>query len=266
MSAAARSAIDPLVELARRFTIDWLDRADTSVPAEIMSSDYTIHIGGIDMAGLDAYTEATSGQLQRFPGLQLTIHDLITDGDRLALVFTEHGASVKDGLNPAAWSGVTLFRSDGGRFVENWTQEDYYSRRRQLRDGRADVIAAPAPAPWTTAPAAPSPDALSAARAWLAAPTFEDIRLDDALESQPALEVESVDVVEIFTAGDRVAFDAVWTGSYRGTLAGLPDAGAAATLGVAGVLDVVDKKITSGRIVTDRLGLHKSLRTAGELR
>ena len=79
MTDVATGPIHPLVRLAQRFTIDWLNRADGDVPPQIMTPDYQVHIGGIDLDGLEAYAPATLGQLTQFPGLQLTIHDLATD-------------------------------------------------------------------------------------------------------------------------------------------------------------------------------------------
>src|SRR6202012_1913284 len=142
------SPLHPVALLARRFCVDWLDRADASVPPEIMTPGYRVHIGRAGLDGLDAYTAGTLGPLTQFAGLLLTVHQLVSDGDQLALHFTEHGASTRHGGRAAAWRGVALFRIEDGRLAENWTQEDYYSRRRQLADGPADPVPAPAISPW----------------------------------------------------------------------------------------------------------------------
>ncbi len=97
-----------------------------------------MHIGDVELDGLEAYVPATVGQLEQFPGLQLTVHDLAFTEDRLVLHFTEHGASARHDLRAAAWTGVALFAWDGERLTENWTQEDYAARRRQLADGVPD--------------------------------------------------------------------------------------------------------------------------------
>lgn len=247
----------PLVDVARRFAIDWINRADESVPPTIMTSDYRVHIGETELVGLDAYSGGTVGQLRQFPGLALTVHDLITDGDRLALVFTEHGTSAKNGA-AAAWAGVALFRWDGARLTENWTQEDYYARRRQLAGSAPDLIRTPAAAPWTTTPADPSPAAESAARKWLTAPVFEKIFLDDGLFA-PAVSIATVQVSELFSAGEQVAFAATWTGDYTGGLDDVPDPRPGVTLGAAGVLTVRDGSVVGGTVVSDRLGLRRRL-------
>jgi predicted ester cyclase len=254
------ASIHPIVDVARRFTIDWLDRADASVPPMIMTSGYRVHIGDVELDGLPSYPDGTVGQLRQFPGLGRTVHDVVTDGERLALVFTEHGASTKHGGNAAGWAGVALFRWDGARLIENWTQEDYYARRRQLADGVPDVIRPPAPAPWTTPPRPSDPEIEWVVRDWLATPVLDQVTVDDGRADELSLDVDSVEVLEQFSAGDQVAFAAVWSGKYRGGLDGVPPGAEPADLGVAGVLTVHDGSVVGGSIVTDRLGLRRRLR------
>jgi predicted ester cyclase len=246
-------------ELARRFTVDWLDRADPAVPVEIMTPDYLVHIGGIELVGRDDYAAATLAQLRQFPGLLLTVHDLITDGDRFAIRFSEHGSSARHEGRLAAWRGVALFRTSTGRLCENWTQEDYYSRRRQLADGTVDVIDPPAAAPWSTVAADGDSGALEVVTAWLAKPYPAGITTDDG--SPLVIDVRTVEVHEAFAAGDRVAFAATWTGGYLGGLDTIPvpSGGDDVRLGVAGLVTVRDGQVVAGAVVTDRLGLRRTL-------
>lgn len=257
----------PLVGLMRRFCVDWLGRADPGVPGEIMSADYAVHIGGHTLAGRDEqYVPGTMAQLRRFPGLLISVQELFTTGEQVAMRFTEHGPSVADGGSPAAWSGIGLFWWDGERLTRNVTEEDYHSRRRQLAQRRADPVEAPAPAPWAAVPAAPDPAAEAAVRAWLAGGDLAHggaVALDDGWTGRatpPLLDVHDVRVEELFSAGGRVAFRAVQSGRYRG---GLPDTdgaqGREAQLGVVGMVTVTGGRI-SGRVVRDRVGLRRAVR------
>ncbi|GAB2932072.1 hypothetical protein GCM10027047_30550 [Rhodococcus aerolatus] len=247
----------PLVALAQRFAVDWLCRADPLVPPEIMTPGYTIHIGAVDMAGLDDYVAATSGQLARFPGLGITVHELVTDGDGLALRFTEHGGSAAHDGRAAAWTGVTLFRWDGERLAENWTQEDYAGRRRQLAAGVPDVIGPPAPAPWTTQPRPADDGAVDVVRSWLAtaAPDASAVVWDDegaGAEREAVLVPDAVAVARVVASGDRVAFAATQTGTALQT-------GGRTTLGVAGLVRVEGSRVVAGHVVRDRHGLARRL-------
>ena len=237
-----------LARLAQRFTIDWLDRADASVPPQIMAPDYRVHIGDVELAGLEEYVPATVGQLEQFPGLQLTVHALVLTDEHLALHFTEHGASTRHDLRAAAWAGVALFAWDGERLTENWTQEDYAARRRQLADGVADVVGPPAVAPWTTPPGRPDTAAEDVVRAWLpsAQPGFDGVTWDDGLTAAQ-LRPRDVEVAQLFSAGRQVAFAATQTdGTDR--------------LGVAGLVQVVDGVVSGGVVVSDRHGLARRRR------
>lgn len=245
--------VHPLVRLAHRFTLDWLDRADESVPPQIMVPGYRVHIGDVTLDGLQAYTPATAGQLRQFPGLQLSIHALVTDGEHLALHFTEHGASVRYDLRAAAWTGVALFAWDGERLTENWTQEDYAARRRQLAGGTTDVIAAPLAAPWTTVPVPGVQGAVDVVRAWLpsAVPGAGGTVWDDGLSAAVMLEPTGAEESLVFAAGNEVAFAATLVGAA---------AGKDARLGIAGLVRVVDGAVAGGVVVSDRAGLARSLR------
>lgn len=245
--------VHPLVRLAHRFTLDWLDLADESVPPQIMVPGYRVHIGDVDLDGLAAYAPATAGQLRQFPGLQLSVHALVTDGEHLALHFTEHGASVRHDLRAAAWTGVALFAWDGERLTENWTQEDYAARRRQLADGTPDVIASPVAAPWTTAPVPGDEGAVDVVRAWLpsAVPGAGGTVWDDGLSDAAVLEPTGAEESLVFAAGDQVAFAATLIGAAGGT---------DARLGIAGLVRVVDGAVAGGVVVSDRAGLARSQR------
>ena len=256
--------IHPTGALMRRFVVDWLDRADTTVPPEILAPDYTIVIAGVEMAGRDAYLEATGGQLARFPGLTVTVHDAIfTDDGRAALRFTEHGASARGGA--AAWRGIGLFRERDGVLVHNATEEDYLGRRRQLLGGTPDPVDPPMVAPWTEPVAAPDPHAEAAVRAWLEAglPTQPGIEYDDGRSDAPLVDAATTEVTGLFAAGRRVAVHATVRGRYTG---GLPDvdsaaavSGAEVTTALAGLLTVADDGSLTGHVVRDRLGLHRAL-------
>ena len=255
--------VHPLGALMRRFAVDWLDRADTAVPPEIMAPEYSIAIAGVEMAGRDAYVEATSGQLARFPGLTITIHDAAysTDGHAV-LRFTEHGASARGGA--AAWRGIGLFRTEGGVLVHNACEEDYLGRRRQLLTGAPDPVDPPMVAPWTEPPAAADAEAEKVVRAWLDAggPTGAEpgIVLDDGQSGAPLLDVDACEIGELFAAGRRVAVHAVLHGRYAG---GLPDLdaapGAEVSMGLAGLVDVAADGTITGHVVRDRLGVHRAL-------
>lgn len=242
------SAILPLV---RRWAVDWLSSHDPSVLGALVTDDYELRIGGLQLEGRSTYRDAVLGQLRQFPGLVLTVHDVIGTGDRAAVRFTEHGASkVHDG-RIAAWGGIALFRATDGRLAATFAEEDYTARRRQLRSGTPDAVEAPHPAPWDIQEAPRSPEAEAVVADWIAAgmPAVEGVLLDDQVHGQQVapLTLGGPPLVdELFSAGSRVAFHVTPV-----------DGGETTGAAVAGIVDVEDGKVTSGRLVRDRLGAER---------
>lgn len=255
---------DPFVALMRRYVVDYTNSQDLAVCDEIMEPDYVLRMGPHEVAGRDdAYKPATRRQLEQFPGLGLTVHDVVSNGDRLALLFSEHGASVRHDGALAAWRGIGLYAWNGARLTANRVEQDYLARRRQLADGVPDPVPPPALAPWDTAAREPDAAVEKVAAAWAeqGAPAVGDVVLDDGRRHADLVDAEDVVVDDLFTAGDRAALHVTVHGTYRG---GLPDlderVGTPATLHAAALVTVADGRVVAGQVVRDRLGLAKALR------
>jgi predicted ester cyclase len=249
----------------RRYCLDYTARHDMTVCDAIMAPEYTLHMGGHDLVGRDgAYKPAAAAQFRQFPGLCLTVNEVIYSGDRLALRFSEHGASARHDGARAAWGGIGLYRWDRLRLVENFVEQDYFARRRQLADGDCDQVEPPAVAPWDTEAAAPDPAAEATVRAWLAVGDIARVTLDDGRPARHIIIAERTDIDDIFSAGSRVAFHAVQHGSLAGDdpdFAGFA-VGSPSVLHFAGVVAVAGGQVVAGRVIRDRLGLYKRLSAA----
>lgn len=253
------------LRLVRRWSIDWLNGQHPQVCEELLAPGYTLTIGGYVLGPRSSYVPATLAQLARYPGLVVTAHQTVCAGDRVALVFSEHGASSRLAGRAATWSGVALFRAEGAALAGCFAEEDYYGRRRQLAAGQADPVDPPAVAPWDQQAAPADPAAEQVVRDWLSGPDLRSapVVCDDEGTGQIAqqlLEVHGCRVDELFSAGDQVAFHARQTGRYLGGLEGLEDAvGRAGALELAGVVTVRGGQVVAGRVVRDRLGTGRAL-------
>jgi SnoaL-like protein len=254
--------LHPLVSLVRRWAVDWLAAGQPAVCEEILTPDYAILIGGYLLDGRDDYVNGTLAQLDRFPGLGLTVHQLVCSDDQIAVRFTEHGASARLDWQPAAWTGIALFRWDGQRLSGCRAEEDYLGRRRQLATRRCDPIEPPAAAPWSTRPAPRDASAEAVVTDWLARGDLSPATLDDGWtgrETSEHLQDAEVEIGELFSAGTDVAFHARQTGRYAGGLNGLEVVGAPGAHHLAGIVQVQDGAVRGGRIIRDRLGLSRAL-------
>lgn len=255
-------SVEPFVALMRRYCLDYTGRHDLTVCDEIMDPSYTLHMGGHHLVGRDdSYKPAAGAQFRQFPGLCLTVNEIVCSGDRLALRFTEHGASARHGGARASWSGIGLYRWDGRRLLENFVEQDYFGRREQLAGGPPTAVEPPAIAPWDTEAVAPGPAAESVVRAWLAGGDVTGVTVDDGRPARRILAVEHTEIDDLFSADNRVAFHGVQCGTLAGDD---PDfvGDCPAELHVAGTVTVEDGRVTHGRVIRDRLGLVKRLAAA----
>ena len=254
--------------LLRGFAIDFLTCHDLTVVDRIMDPDYGLTIGGHVLDGRDqAYLPATAAQLEQFPGLCVTVHDVMLGQDAMAMRFTEHGVSRKHDGRAAAWGGVTMFRISNGRLRRGWAEEDYFARKRQLATGHCDLVKSPHPAPWDALVEPPSDAAADIVRTWLKDPramvnadNIEEISSEGPSFAE-LIAVDEFRSEEVISTGQRVAFRAVGHGSYAGGFTDIDTSrvGHRIALSVAGLLTVRSGQVSDVQIAFDRLGLHRSL-------
>lgn len=254
------------VRLMKHYVIDYTNRNDQSQTPLIMEDDYLLRMGDHLVRGRDtAYHAATAKQMDQFPGLCLTVHDIATSGDRLVMRFSEHGASRLHDGRRCSWGGIGLYKWNGKRLTCNHVEQDYLSRRRQLKDGAPYPVDHPAVAPWNTIAEPPNPEAEAIVRAWLDSGDLAataNVILDDGwtgAEVTPLIRQSRIEINDFFSCGSVVAFHLAQHGSL------IPDdevrgpAGAETYLHMAGLVRVEDGRVASGRIIRNRLELSRRL-------
>jgi hypothetical protein len=251
--------MEPIVSIMRRFAVDFFSAHNLDVCGEIMSEDYQLTVGRTVITGRDQYYRpAVESQLTQFPGLMMTVHDLVVTKSRAALHFTEHGASGGSGGPTAAWSGVALFEFDGSLLVRCFANEDYHARRRQLKGGVADPVQPPATAPWDVTAGRPNPHAEATVVSWLnqrGSACDPAVRYDDEPlgPSNPLrFRVHASEVVDLFSADNRVAFAVMHRGNHHRE----PDTTSGEVeMFSTGIVTVCDGRIISGYMVRDRVSM-----------
>lgn len=255
--------VSPLAQTLRTYAFAYTATHDFAVSDRIMADDYVLHMGPLAIRGRhEEYQPATQRQYEQFPGLGFTVHRFVSNGERAAFHFTEHGLSVRAGRE-AAWQGISLYRWNHEVLTECRVEQDYYSRRRQLADGIPEEVLPPARDPWTGSDHPADHVTEARVRAWLAGPEWRSdpgVRHDDGSE-RPVIEKQTTEVLDLFSARNTVAFHAVVRGSYAGGLAtddGL--LGREADLYVSGIVDVDPQGSVTGAVVTDRLSMLRRMR------
>lgn len=261
----------PFVEVMRRYVVDYLICQNASVCAEIMEPDYVLHMGGTDLGPRDeAYVPAVVRQLEQFPGLGMTVHEIIFTEDRLAMRFSQHGASIRHNNRQAGWGGIGLYQWNGKRLTSNFAIEDYAGRRRQLTDGTPDDVESPAVAPWDSTMGVPDLDAEADIITWVSngSRTVEGdcVWFDDApvasrfSPTEPLLDLHETIIDDVFSASGRVAFHVTQHGIYLGGL-DVPETsiGRTTTLYSVGIVDRDSDGHMQGRVIRERGALSRSL-------
>lgn len=255
----------PVLALVRRWVVDYFNCQDAGACAQFIAPDYTLRIGETVFAGRDEqWLPAVDKQFRTFPGMGMTVHQVVVGTDRVAVLFSEHGASGGVGGRVAVWSGVAIYRSNGQQLSGCVAQEDYLTRLRQLKSGLADPVEAPAAAPWDTAALPADPQAEAVVRRWLEHSwpmVGSTVRCDDEhVTGEPLhFQVASGEITELFSSGREVAFHVRQQGRY---VAGLPGIAACEVMQVLhcnGIVQVVDGQVRSGRVIRDRIGLRAAL-------
>lgn len=255
------------LKLMKRYCIDYVNVGDQSVTRDLMVEDYTLRMGPHFVTGRDtAYHAATARQMQQYPGLMLTVHEIATSGDRLMMRFSEHGRRAADGAL-CAWGGIGLYRWNGEKLVHNNVEQDYWARRRQIAERVPDQVDHPALAPFTGKAQAPDLSAEAAVKSWLSSGTLAttaNVYCDDAWQGGPqmhAIEQESITINDLFSVGNAVAFHITQHGTTAPDFGSVPQ-GTPAQLHAAGIVHVVDDRVASGRVIRNRLEMERAARSA----
>jgi hypothetical protein len=267
-----RRSASPVIGVLRRYVCDYVNAHDFSVIGEFMAEDYTLETGGVQVKGRDGpYRSAVARQLEQFPGLVFTAHELVHCGDRVGIRFTEHGASARHGGRAAAWPSIAIYQLRGGSLSRCAIEQDYFSRRRQLETGVPAPVDPPAVAPWDTREAVANPDAEAVVRVWLASGDFlrtANVQVDDSRATggvEPVVEGGRVEVLEMLSGGDRCCFHAVHWGTVADEFAAAGSPAEPVAIHMSGLVTVADGEVVGGNLIRDRWGLFRRLarETAG---
>ena len=117
------------------FTQGNLDAAD-----EIYAPNYVGHdpSNPEDIRGLEAAKQAAADYREAFPDLQVTVEDLIAEGDKVAarVRFSGTHQGELDGIAPTGrrvdCTGIVISRIEGGKIAEDWANFDDLGLMRQL--------------------------------------------------------------------------------------------------------------------------------------
>jgi steroid delta-isomerase-like uncharacterized protein len=126
--------------IVQRYVDDIQNKHNLDAIEDIFSSDFIDHMDsfGGSFQGLDGLKRGYSHQLTAFPDIQMTVHELIAEGDKVVVYKTGTGTHCEEynGI-PATgkkikFTSVYIFRIKDKKIAEYWGLFDEYGVKRQL--------------------------------------------------------------------------------------------------------------------------------------
>jgi predicted ester cyclase len=104
----------------------------------LYGSDWVGHFPGMPPLDAEGHRQYTAVMMQAFPDLDRSVDDVFASGDRVAARWSARGRHGGDfmGIAPTdkvvTSSGITIFRLQDGRIVEEWGESDLLGLMTQL--------------------------------------------------------------------------------------------------------------------------------------
>ena len=113
--------------IVRRVVEEFWNKRDMEVADELFATNYVNHdpVMG-ELEGLEGFKQWATQGLTGFPDLQITIEDMVAEGDKVAVRLTATGTHTGEfmGVPPTGVhvtnTRIHIFRFAGGKIVESW--------------------------------------------------------------------------------------------------------------------------------------------------
>ena len=121
-----------------RFFEEAFNQGNHTVIEELIASHIVYHAPDGDIRGHDGVHQLVTWMRTTFHDFQVSPEEVIAEGDRVVIRFTDSGVSQGEGLGipptdkPVTWTGIDIFRLDEGKIVEGWGVSDGLGLMQQL--------------------------------------------------------------------------------------------------------------------------------------
>jgi len=132
MSAEENKAI------VRRFFEEGPSKGNLNVADELLSSDFILHVPLPSSPGIEGINEVITACRAAFEHLNVTVEDMIAEGNTVAARFTARGIHKGNfmGLHatekPVTMTGIEIFLIKDGKIVELWGEANLLGLMQQL--------------------------------------------------------------------------------------------------------------------------------------
>ncbi|MDD4619498.1 MAG: ester cyclase [Methanosarcina sp.] len=124
--------------IVRKFFEEGPSKGNLNIANELLSPDFALHVPLPAPPGIEGINEVITSCRAAFEHLNVTIEDMIAEGNNVAVRFTAHGVHKGDfmGLQatgkPITMTGIEVFRIKDGKIAELWGEANLLSLMQQL--------------------------------------------------------------------------------------------------------------------------------------
>ena len=124
--------------LVRRFFEVGPSRGDLRAARELLANDFALHVPLPCSPGVQGIIEVISACRAAFEHLDVTVEDMVAEGDRVAARFTARGIHRGDFMGLTAtersitMTGIEIFRIENGSIAELWGEANLVGLMGQL--------------------------------------------------------------------------------------------------------------------------------------
>ncbi len=121
-----------------RFFEEAFNQGNLAVIDELIAPRLVYHAPDGDISGLDGTKQLVAGVRTAFPDFQVRPQDVVTEGDKVVIRFTDSGTHQAEGMGipptgkQVTWTGIDIFRITDGKIVEGWGIVDSLGLMQQL--------------------------------------------------------------------------------------------------------------------------------------
>lgn len=124
--------------IVRKFFEEGPSKGNLNIANELLSPDFALHVPLPAPPGIEGINEVITTCRAAFEHLNVTIEDMIAEGNKVAVRFTAHGVHKGDfmGLQatgkPITMTGIEVFRIKDGKIAELWGEANLLGLMQQF--------------------------------------------------------------------------------------------------------------------------------------
>ena len=124
--------------IVRRFFEEGPSKGNLSIADELLSPDFVIHVPLPASPGIEGINEVITTCRAAFEHLNVTIEDMIAEGNNVVARFTARGIHKGNFMGlpatgkPITMTGIEIFRIKDGKIIELWGEANLLGLMQQL--------------------------------------------------------------------------------------------------------------------------------------